>query len=231
DLFRSLKGVIPGANFTPSNGGDPTVAPSINVRGFNSINGGSPLILIDGIEDDIQNINPNDIESVTILKDAESSAIYGARGAFGVVLITTKKGEEDDFNVTYSNTSGLTTNSTRTDFITNPYEYAQIVEKGINAYNGGSYMRYNDEDWEIIKKVADGTIEPYHELQPDGTYKFYYHVDNYHAYFRKWRPQQSHNFSVSGGSKKLKAFASGRVFDLLKIENQQRSHMKRHNLN
>ncbi len=94
DIASSLQGAVPGLNIRSASGGDPSSTPQINIRGFNSINGGSPLVLIDGIEGDIANVNPNDIESVSVLKDAGAAAIYGARGSFGVVLITTKSGKE-----------------------------------------------------------------------------------------------------------------------------------------
>ncbi|HVU84770.1 MAG TPA: TonB-dependent receptor plug domain-containing protein, partial [Puia sp.] len=83
NIITSLQGLLPGLNIQ-SNNGNPGASPDINIRGFNSINGGGPLILIDGIEGDIDRVNPMDVESVTVLKDAASAAIYGARGAFGV---------------------------------------------------------------------------------------------------------------------------------------------------
>src|SRR5690606_18677114 len=92
NIATTLQGLMPGLNIQ-MNDGDPSATPDINVRGFNSINGGSPLVLIDGIEGNITRVNPNDIESVTVLKDASSASIYGARGAFGVILITTKTGK------------------------------------------------------------------------------------------------------------------------------------------
>lgn len=91
NIAGTLQGLMPGLNIQIDNG-DPSANPEINVRGFNSINGGSPLVLIDGIEGNITRVNPNDIESVTVLKDAASAAIYGARGSFGVILVTTKRG-------------------------------------------------------------------------------------------------------------------------------------------
>lgn len=87
---EGLQGLIPNLNVTVRNG-DPSVKPTINVRGFNSINGGSPLILVDGVPMDINTINPEDIKSVSVLKDASAGAVYGARAAFGVILIETKK--------------------------------------------------------------------------------------------------------------------------------------------
>src|SRR5690606_41790547 len=102
--------------------GDPSETPDINVRGFNSINGGGPLVLIDGIEGNITRVNPNDIESVTVLKDAASAAIYGARGAFGVILITTKTGKSGVTSINYSNNFAWTSPAARTDFITDRSE-------------------------------------------------------------------------------------------------------------
>lgn len=95
NVMQSLQGVSPGLNITYS-GGRPGSIPNINIRGFTSINGGGPLIVIDGVAaayDDLLRLNPADIESFSVLRDAASAAIYGARAAFGVVLITTKQGE------------------------------------------------------------------------------------------------------------------------------------------
>lgn len=94
NVMQSLQGVSPGLNITYS-GGRPGSIPNINIRGFTSINGGGPLIVIDGVAaayDDLLRLNPADIESFSVLRDAASAAIYGARAAFGVVLITTKQG-------------------------------------------------------------------------------------------------------------------------------------------
>ena len=82
-----LQGKVPGLNITTS-AGNPGNGASINIRGTNSINGGSPLVLIDGVEGDLYRVNPADIESISIIKDASSAAIYGARASFGVVLVT-----------------------------------------------------------------------------------------------------------------------------------------------
>ncbi len=76
---------------------------NLNIRGLGSINGGAPYVLVDGMEQDMNNLNPSDIENISVLKDAASSSIYGARAAFGVVLITTKKGRNNGYSVNYSN--------------------------------------------------------------------------------------------------------------------------------
>ena len=90
NISRSLQGMVPGLNITFSDG-KPSRTPSINLRGTGSIGaGGSALVLINGVEGDHNSVNPADVESVSVLKDASSAAIYGARGAFGVILVTTK---------------------------------------------------------------------------------------------------------------------------------------------
>ena len=101
----AIQGAIPGLQITSNSGRPGASGLGINIRGVNSINGGSPLILVDNVPVSTENINPQDVESITVLKDAAASSIYGARAAFGVVLITTKKGKKDQpvkFN--YSNT-------------------------------------------------------------------------------------------------------------------------------
>ena len=230
DLASSLQGLVPGLNIRSASGGDPSATPDINIRGFNSINGGSPLVLVDGIEEDIANVNPNDIESVSVLKDAGAAAIYGARGSFGVVLITTKSGKKGTFNVEYSNNIGFTENTARTDFLTNPYTYAKWVDEAIGSYHSGYYIGYDDEDYEIARKVGNGEIEPYYEQQPDGTYKFYGMTDFYDILFKKRRQHVMHNISISGGSDKITGAVSGRIYEREKIQNIQDAEMKRYNL-
>lgn len=90
----ALQGADPSLNLKMGSGG-PDASASINIRGVTSINGGSPLILVDGVEMNLARINANDIESVSILKDASAAAVYGAKASAGVILVTTKSGQED----------------------------------------------------------------------------------------------------------------------------------------
>lgn len=230
NIASSLQGLLPGLNIQVNNG-DPTASPDVNIRGFNSINGGSPLVLVDGIEGSLNRVNPNDIESVSILKDAASAAIYGARGAFGVILITTKAGQVGEVRVNYTNNFAWTTPTTRTDYVSDPYIYGKTVDAALFGYNGTTYTEYNDLDWETIKMVADGEIEPFQELQSNGRYKFFHKTNWYDYLFRKYQPSQFHNISLSGGTEKLKAYLSGRIYDRANIENINDARVKRYNLN
>jgi len=228
-ITTSLQGLMPGLNIQ-SNNGDPGATPDINIRGFNSLNGGGPLVLIDGIEGDLNRINPADVETVTVLKDAASAAIYGARGTFGVILVTTKKGKEGEPVINYTNSFGATTPTTRTDYISDPYEYGKIIDAAIWGYNGTSYTGYDDADWEIIRKVAAGEIAPYQEKLANGNYKFFGNTDWYSYLFRKWQPLQNHNISLSGGGKRVQAYLSGRYFNTKSIQNIVDAPLVRYNL-
>ncbi len=109
NVSQALQGLSPNLNITVgADGGEVGARMNMNIRGMGSINGGEPYVLVDGIEQDLYKVNPADIESISVLKDAAASAIYGARAAFGVVLVTTKKGSTDGIRVNYSNNFSFT---------------------------------------------------------------------------------------------------------------------------
>jgi TonB-dependent SusC/RagA subfamily outer membrane receptor len=96
NVGEGLQGVVPNLNVNIRNG-DPSEPIDFNIRGYESINGGAPLVLVDGVPMDLNTLNPSDIESVSVLKDASAAAVYGARAAFGVILVTTKKGKGEKY--------------------------------------------------------------------------------------------------------------------------------------
>ena len=113
-LGQAIQGAIPNLNISFGSG-KPGEVTNMNIRGFASINGESkPLILIDGVEGSIDNLNPRDVESISVLKDASSSAIYGARAPFGVVLVTTKKGKSGKMQISYNGRYSFSTSTTKT---------------------------------------------------------------------------------------------------------------------
>ncbi len=229
-VVATIQGTLPGLNIQTNNG-DPRENAEINVRGFNSINGGSALVLIDGIEGNINLLNPSDIESVTVLKDAGSAAIYGARGAFGVVLVTTKKGREGKARIEFSSVIGVTSPAARTDYITDPVLYGRTIDAAQGGFNGSTLTGYtNDEDWNRLQRVANGEVAPWRELQANGTFKYYYNTDWYDYLFDERVFSNIYNLSVSGGSEKLKTYLSGRYFTTETINNIQDEDVKRYNL-
>lgn len=137
-VTNALAGAVPGVTLT-SNNGAPGATSSIKIRGFSSINAGNdPLIVIDGApySGDLSNLNPNDVESMTVLKDAASNALYGARGANGVIIITTKKANQTgDATVTFDAKWGANTRALqRYDVITDPGQYYETHYKALTNY-------------------------------------------------------------------------------------------------
>tara|TARA_Y100001972_G_C7666495_1_gene337146 strand:- start:4427 stop:5713 length:1287 start_codon:yes stop_codon:yes gene_type:complete len=135
NVGEGLKGVIPNLNVNIRNG-DPSQPIEFNIRGFESINGGQPLVLVDNVPMDLNRINPNDIESISVLKDAAAAAVYGARAAFGVVLVTTKKGKGDKINVNFSGEFALAKPILFLDPITDPYQFVLARNEANQRTNG-----------------------------------------------------------------------------------------------
>jgi len=228
NIASSLQGVSPGLNITQTSG-NPSSNPSINIRGFTSINGGGPLVIIDGAEGDLNNLNPNDIESISVLKDAGASAIYGGRAAFGVVLVTTKEAKKGEFKVNINSSIAFSTPTINTDFVTDPFLAANLVDESFRASNQSSYTRYTDDDYEIIKQVSEnpslGRVE-----DVNGEWRPYASTDWWDFFFRQWRPTYINDVSVSGGSDKVKTYLSYRNYENVGILKVQDDIYKKNNL-
>lgn len=219
NLGTMLQGTVPGLSMsTPQGRGGLNVEPSLNIRGFTSINGGSPLILIDGAIGDLNRINPNDVESVSVIKDAAAGAVYGARAAYGVILVTTKSGSVSDGEATvrYSGRWGWEAPTTSTDYVTCGYD--AVVATNVFRYNsrGSNYILYDDEDMAALyerrnDKVEDPSRPWVVERNMNGKlmWRYYGNNDWWHLLYRDIRPAQQHNISLSGGTKKFKYFLSG----------------------
>lgn len=138
NAMSALQGTMPGLQITPNgDAAGPGQAKTFNIRGTTSINGGSPLVLIDNVPGDIDMLNPEDIESISVLKDAASSAIYGARAAFGVILVTTKKGKTGQkAQLNYNNNFGFQKSINRPETATS----LQWMQAYLDAeFNAGKY--------------------------------------------------------------------------------------------
>ena len=146
NLSKLLQGAVPNMNVTVSNG-RPGQGGSINIRGINSISSSAtPLILVDGVEGTIDAVNPNDVESISVLKDASSAAVYGARAAYGVILVTTKSGNDGKTRVSYNGRYSFGSPTVSRDFETRGYYSAAINDMFYSTYQGSNYTNYNDED-------------------------------------------------------------------------------------
>lgn len=218
-----LVGVAPNMNVTQSNG-RPGQGGSINIRGVNSISSSTgPLVLIDGVEGNIDTVNPNDISSISVLKDASAAAVYGARAAYGVILLTTKSGNDGKAHVSYNGRFSVSSPTTSTDFETRGYYSAAIADMFFSTYQGSPYTNYNAEDYyELWIRRNDKTENPERPwvVVRDGQYKYYANFDWYHYFFDETRPTWEHNMSIYGGTDKLNYRISGGYYDAKGILNQ-----------
>ena len=156
-LTHMLQGSVPGLNVTTSSG-RPGNSASINIRGINSINGGSPLVLVDGAEGDLSRVNPADVESISVIKDASAAAVYGARASFGVILVTTKSGTEADGMaiVRVNSRFGWEAPTTSTEFENRGYYSVYLNDLFYRAANGTNYTYYTQSDMqELWARVND----------------------------------------------------------------------------
>ena len=197
----ALKGAMPGLQIT-GNSGRPGEEMSFNIRGVNSLDkNGKPLVLVDNVEMDINMLDPNDIESVTVLKDAASSAIYGARAAFGVILITTKKGSDaTKLSINYSNNFSFSRPANMPHKATPLQTVQAYKDMGTINYQSGQ----NVDTWLGLLKEYNANPSAY----PDG----YAMVDGLRYSLAETDLfddmmetgfQQTHNISVGGGTKDI----------------------------
>lgn len=214
----ALQGADPAVNLT-FNTGVMDSGYKIDIRGVASINGGSPLIIADGIEVNLNQINPNDIESISVLKDASSAAIYGAKASSGVVLITTKQGKDTGgkANIAYNGRMGWSGNTTSTDFINTGYDHVKTVNMFYESYQGKQMALYNEEEMQMLYERRNDRTEhpdrPWTVLAENGRYYYYGNFDWHDHFYRDSRPQQEHNVSLTGGNNKVNYFVSGRYLD------------------
>ena len=221
NLTQGLQGLLPNLNLKMMDG-KPTQSPSYNIRGTTSIGqGGSALILIDGFEGDPSLLNPNDVESVSILKDAASASIYGARGVFGVVLITTKKAEKGRTNISYSTNYAIKNPLQVPDFVTDGYTWAKMFAEafvngdGAFPQNANKTQKFSQAYLDEFKRRAESG-QPYNQVEINpttGEYTYYGSTDYYAELYKKNTAATENNLSISGGSDKVSFLVSGRFLN------------------
>ena len=219
NLSQGLQGVIPNLNLVPADG-KPITSAAYNIRGNTSIGqGGNALVLIDGIQADPSLLNPNDVASVTVLKDAASSAIYGARAAFGVVLITTKQPQKGRTTITYSSNYSIKSPTTVPDIVSNGYLYASMFDSAWTAWNDYSQIPQNINKTqpfsqayltEYARRNADPT-QPKVDVV-NGNYVYYGNTNWYDLLYKKHNGAIDQNLSISGGSGKTSYYITGRYY-------------------
>lgn len=202
---EGLQGVIPNLNITVRNG-DPLAPVDFNVRGYESINGGSPLILVDGVPMDLNRINPNDIKSISVLKDAAAAAVYGARAAFGVVLVETKKGESGKIKVSFNNQFSINRSIFNIDPVTDPYEF--ILAQNQASLRNSNAPKWDDDYVAGTKAFSENPATAPQYAVVNGGIRFYGNNDYKNRLINDSSPANQHDISFSGGSENAKLYAS-----------------------
>jgi TonB-linked SusC/RagA family outer membrane protein len=220
NIAQGLEGMIPNLNLVPTDG-KPISSAVYNIRGTTSIGqGGNALVLIDGVQADPSLLNPNDIATVTVLKDASSAAIYGARAAFGVVLITTKQPTKGKTVVTYSSNYSLKSPTTVPDIVSNGYQYALMFDSAWRGANDYSQVPQNINKTqpfsqaylqEYARRNADPSL-PKTEVGPNGNYVYYGNTNWYDLLYKKHNAAIDQNLSISGSSGKASYYITGRYY-------------------
>lgn len=211
NALEGLQGVIPNLNIT-YNSGSPFGTPDVNIRGYESINGGSPLVIVDGIQSNeylLSRLNPEDIESISVLKDASAAAIYGARAAFGVILVTTKGGARnmEKTKVTFSSNVMFSSPYYLPEMV-NTYVHAKTMNEALRK--AGKPIRFKEEDVEKMRLYAEDPLNnPIDEIKENGDYYYYGTVDYQNETLKSTAMRWRNNLNISGGSKLVDYYLSG----------------------
>ena len=233
NVTQMLEGAVPNLNISIADG-KPIRTADFNIRGVTSIGqGGSALILVDGVEGDPSMLNPNDIASVSVLKDAASAAIYGSRAPYGVVLITTKNASKDKVSITYSNNFTFSSPVVKPDYVTDGFLWASMMCEGYFNFNGSlpthmntmmpfslswlNEYRLRHDTGKMGTMVSDGSwrVDP-------GDYAYFGEgTDWFGLLYKKNTFGQTHNISLSGSSKKFDYYISGRIYHYSGLYNSE----------
>ncbi len=193
-VSAAMAGSMPGVTVIQTSGAPGAQTGSITIRGKNSINAASPLVIVDGIPGSMNNIDPQDIESISVLKDAASSAIYGVQAANGVILITTKKGKKGQkARVNYSGTVTWASPTAKLKFL-GAADYATLFNEATLNEDPNAPLPYTAEDIELYRNGKDPIGHP--------------NTDWYNEVFKKHAIETQHSLSISGGSENTTYMAS-----------------------
>lgn len=238
NVSQALQGVVPGLNFSVNNSGggalDNTM--NVNIRGAGTIGSGSaasPLILIDGVEGNMNTLNPNDIASISVLKDAASSSIYGSRAAFGVILITTKTGKAGRTSVSYLGNLRIS-DPIQIPNMMDSYTFARYFNRA--ASNDGQSPVFSDEMMERILAYQRGDLKEGTTANLNtGRWNSYEganaNTNWFDEQYKSWVPSYEHNLSISGGGDKTTYLVSGNFLNQNGLIRHGEDNLKRYSIN
>ena len=228
NVQQALQGMVPNLIIAPTAaGGEPGADMAMSIRGLTSFEGSSnPYVLVDGIPMEINDIDPNDIESVSVLKDAASTSIYGARAAYGVILITTKQGRTGA-NVSYSMNYGWSSPTIWPEIESGSLDWAHALNDAITNAGGSPFYPQEALDRLAQNLENPGSAAPMlptsdglnWDIMNTGT-KGVANDDLTSLIVNRWAPRAKHNLAISGGNEAINYYISGGYYDesgLLKV--------------
>ena len=196
NIVGSLTGRLPGLVTTQSSGRPGAEGYSIYLRGLSTTNGSSPLILVDGVpRDNLSQLDPNEVASITVLKDASATAVFGVRGANGVILVTTMEGSKEKPSISFTYEYGLQHYTYKTEML-DSWDYATMRNQAL--INDGYAAKYSDRQIGLMKA---------------GTSAFYPNTDWYDIIMKDYAPISRYNLNMSGGNKRFKYFVNVGLLD------------------
>ena len=213
NISQGLQGMVPNLNIDFTSG-EPGKAADINIRGITSINAGEPMILIDGVPSDaieLNRLSPADIQSISVLKDASSAAIYGARAAFGVILITTRVGLQEGIHISYNNNLSWSRPTILPRKVLDPYIYIRLQETSTDNTPWDNY-NYSDETYLWAKQRSEDPSVPGVRINPNDPTSWEYmggHIDWTEYFLNQFAFSQMHHIAIDGKSAKTSYYLSG----------------------
>ena len=226
NIGQALQGMVPGLNISIE-GGDPNKVPSLNIRGATTfrqrgtsnddknkfdVKSGSPLILLDGVEitaEDLNQLNPNDIDNMSFLKDASAAAIYGTRATFGVILVTTKGGNYNQkAKIDYSYNLAFDQPYELPDILDSYYIYKALRDKEVWT---GTIAEYSQHDRDMLDHMMAYMKDPVNNkpyFMEGDAIQWVGNTNPYKELVKSWTPTQKHNLSISGGGDRISYYIS-----------------------
>lgn len=204
NISQAIAGRMPGVITTQTSGAPGADDVNIYIRGQASFAGDNqPLVMVDGVEREFSQIAPDDIESISVLKDASATAVYGVRGANGVILVTTKRGKNSKPVVSLTANWQFQSPTRKTDYL-NSYQSVQLLEEALANDNLAS--QYSASDIEMFQKSVNGQLSPAEQ-------QLYPNVDWYDNVIANSAPAQRYNANIQGGTNRMRYFASLEYYD------------------
>ena len=247
NIGQALQGMVPGLNISIA-GGDPNKVPSLNIRGATTFRqrgtsnddknkfdvvSGSPLILLDGVEitsEDLNQLNPNDIDNMSFLKDASAAAIYGTRATFGVILVTTKGGTfKQKAKIDYSYNLAFDQPYALPDIMDSYHIYKALKDKDVWT---GAIAEYSQHDKDMMEHMQAYIKDPVNNkpyFMEGDAIQWVGNTNPYKELVKDWTPTQKHNLSISGGGDRISYYISLGMQDQKGMYEIKTDRLKRYN--